>query len=126
MWHDGDKPEGVAVELIDGIIRILDFFGQREINCTDPNTGEPSTFESLYDGTVPQDEGLNRVPELVCVLHYGTSSTFCENTDAGLVLLSVISTAAQWIHRQGLDPLALLWEKHTYNRGRPYKHGKKF
>ena len=30
-----------------------------------------------------------------------------------------------WLHAQNLDPEALLREKHTYNKTRPYRHGGK-
>jgi hypothetical protein len=29
MWYDRDKPEGVSVELVDCIIRIMDCFGRK-------------------------------------------------------------------------------------------------
>ena len=30
VWHDGDKPEGWAVEMVDCMIRILDYLGHTE------------------------------------------------------------------------------------------------
>lgn len=38
--HRSKKPEGVAVELIDGCIRILDWFGRENIRIAGPNTIE--------------------------------------------------------------------------------------
>lgn len=121
------KPEGIAVELIDGVIRILDLFGNMGITCSDPHTGEASDFEGLWgDGTL-EKEVPESVAELVCVLHAGTSYIFDDdNNGSPLPLVAVMATALMWIHRHGLDPLELLLMKHEYNKGRPYKHGKKF
>ena len=35
VWLDGDKPEGIAVEMVDCIIRILDYLAHEEINVED-------------------------------------------------------------------------------------------
>ena len=32
VWHDGDKPEGWAVEMVDCMIRILDYLGHKEMD----------------------------------------------------------------------------------------------
>lgn len=121
------KPEDIAVELIDGVIRILDLFGNLEVTCADPHTGEASEFESLWSYDLSEYEVPASVSELVCVLHAGTSDIFDdENDGSALPLLAVMSVALLWIHSQGLDPLELLLMKHEYNKGRPYKHGKKF
>lgn len=121
------KPEGIAIELIDGVIRILDLFGNLEVTCADPHTGEASAFESLWSYDLSEYEVPASVSELVCVLHAGTSDIFDDENDGyALPLLAVMTMALLWIHSQGLDPLELLLMKHEYNKGRPYKHGKKF
>ena len=38
--EDGHKPEGIAVELIDGCIRILDVLGYEKADFLDQDTGE--------------------------------------------------------------------------------------
>lgn len=35
LYYDGDKPEGIAVEMIDCMIRILDWFGKERIDVED-------------------------------------------------------------------------------------------
>lgn len=123
----GLKPEGVAVELIDGVIRIFDLFGSAGVTCADPHTGAPSEFEGLWGDASLEDEVPERVGDLICALHAGTSAVFDDDNDgSALPLLAVMSMALMWIHRQGLDPLELLLMKHEYNIGRPYKHGKQF
>lgn len=52
LWYNDDKPEGVAVEMVDCIIRILDWFGEQGI---DP---EPVMKEKMaYNETRPYKHG---------------------------------------------------------------------
>lgn len=122
--HPG-KPEGIAVELIDGVIRILDYYGKIGAQFDDPVTGLPSEIESLYaddgDVDIPDD-----VPTLITLLHAITSRMVLEDDDDPSTLIEAMGTAMMWVKVQGIDPLALLLEKHAYNKTRPYKHGKKF
>ena len=123
------KPEGIAVELIDGCIRILDYMGRMETELSEG--GEDSTIESLYN-----DGNVNRVPdnvsELIAYLHLYTSQAMAGRSFHDLhvpdmfALTGAMAAALSWVKKQGIDPLALLQEKHEYNKSRPYKHGKKF
>lgn len=123
------KPEGIAVELIDGVIRILDYLGN--VNATDIEMpgGKVAEIEDLYSdanvGKVPE-----KLPVVVAYLHaYTASALFNSATLPQLKtfeLIEAMAVALSWVKKQGLDPLALLMEKHEYNKGRPYKHGKKF
>ncbi|MBR6220389.1 MAG: hypothetical protein IKQ80_07490 [Clostridia bacterium] len=125
--YRGKKPEGIAVELIDGCIRIFDWLGERNVKCEEKDGG-PSTVESLYTesnaGKVP-----DKVPELIAWLHLYTAKAMTAHPIVGIDAMSLLEAAAvamSWVKKQGLDPLALLLEKHEYNKTRPYKHGKKF
>jgi hypothetical protein len=125
------KPEGVAVELIDGCIRILDVIGYQKADVLDPHTGEPTRFEELMGKhqAVPLEDMPEDVATLIAWLHAFTSEAILEdgNTAERLVhLVGAMSLAVSWVQAQGVDPLVLLLEKHEYNKGRPYKHGKKF
>ena len=125
------KPEGVAVELIDGCLRILDYLGKIKAEIHDSDNTE-STIEGLYSepnvGNV-----CDTLPELVAYLHMYTAQALMERKASipydpyGIHnLLSAMAAALSWVKKQGLDPLAILLEKHECNKTRAYKHGKKF
>ena len=123
------KPEGVAVELIDGCIRILDYMGKLEADLQED--GRASEVEGLYiDANVAKVP--EKLPELVAALHIYTAGSMMTRSFHDLSipdifpLLEGIAAALSWVKKQGLDPLAILLEKHAYNKTRPYKHGKKF
>ena len=121
---EGCKPEGIAVELIDGCIRILDYIGKLGVlkqDSSDPEL-EMNTFTDDAD-LIKED-----LPDMVAHLHWFTSHalyTECDYTRSMYLILSM-SAALSWVKKQGIDPLQLLLEKHEYNKTRPYKHGKKF
>ena len=135
--RDGRKPEGIAVELIDGCIRILDYIGKlsegigdleveiKAIGC-DEISLEIESFYTDHMAAIVYDD----LPRLIAYLHMHTSAVMQvkeECTSAHiLALLMPFMLAMSWVKRQGIDPLALLLEKHEYNKSRPYKHGKKF
>ena len=123
------KPEGVAVELIDGCIRILDLFGELNINALDDKTDKPFEIEGLYDEEVACEANYP-LSHTVAYLHGFTSDALKSDSATGPInpgaLTSALALALSWVKKQGLDPLAILLEKHEFNKSRPYKHGKKF
>ena len=104
------KPEGIAVELIDMCIRILDWFGE---------SGE--TFKKKAEDF----EDDYKLPELAANLHYYVSQAFgCFGKyERAFWLEHAFLSAYIWIKSQGIDVEALMLEKHEYNKTRPYKHG---
>lgn len=115
---EGGKPEGIAVELIDGVIRMLDYIA----SCGDVGTIEFST-------KVPMKSV--ELPELIAFLHSDTTMSWFSafgGEDGGIViriLVGTIQLVFLWIAKHGLDPLEILREKHEYNKTRPYRHGGK-
>lgn len=125
------KPEGIAVELIDGCIRILDAMGYSGVEMTEPDTLEPTSFDALMGKhrAVLPEEMPEDAATLIAWLHAFTSQAMLEDDETVVRethLISAMSLALCWVQAQGVDPMALLLEKHEYNKGRPYKHGKKF
>lgn len=126
---EGRKPEGIAVELIDGCIRILDYIGQ--LGAIVPGSDDTDMeIERLYTMNCDGNAAYIKLPELVAWLHLYTAEAlkFKEECPAAttLILLATMSAALDWVNEQGIDPLQLLLEKHEYNKTRSYKHGKKF
>lgn len=126
------KPEGVAVELIDGCIRILDYMGELGVTVQDCDSEADSEIEGLYTDEI-MAEAEQPTAHVVAWLHMLTSEALSDARENALLgdmnpmkLLSAMALALSWVKKQGLDPLAILLEKHEYNKTRPYKHGKKF
>ena len=123
-----EKPEGIAVELIDGVIRILDWMASQ---YDDPDCDEWSDFrECMHTATsevymvYAKSVKDMKASKLVNVLHDFTSQAVdgVEAENYGIAVGAVF----EWIRAQGMEPEAILMRKHRYNTTRPYKHGKKF
>lgn len=114
----GHKPEGIAVELIDGCIRILDFAAHEKVSLK---------FENI-------EELFPNFPTQITALHYYTSSVMNYVGRNGKLkapnripelLGEMIDNVFKYIRTQGLDPEKIMREKHEYNKTRPYRHGGK-
>lgn len=120
----GKKPEGIAVELIDGCIRILDLMGAIDVSMN----GESTIIDMIAKTPEEIKAYCERpFPEFITVLHALTSEAFQqENVEQVItVLLTAESLVYMWILKQGLDPETIMLQKHEYNKTRPYKHGNK-
>lgn len=124
----GDKPEGIAVELIDGVIRILDYMASQ---YDDSDCDEWTVFKECMDkagADVHMIYGVNvkdmKSSKLVNALHDFTSMAFGSETAEQYGV--AVGAVFDWIRAQGMEPEAILMRKHRYNTTRPYKHGKKF
>lgn len=124
----GHKPEGIAVELIDGCIRILDYLGK-----TETKIHEIVTLRKLMR-EVPKELLECDLPTLVARLHWYSSRAYVWGStpfserlvqEQMSFLYEALAMACAWIKMSGLDPEAIMREKHEYNKTRPYKHGNK-
>lgn len=124
------KPEGVAVELLDGCLRIMDFFGN--VIFLDPDKDFDSVVHT-NDEFPEAQESLKRklLPEFVSALHIMTARAqiaFVENRDVLKAiphLMMILICTFAWLEVNGVEaPKALMLQKHEYNKNRPYKHGK--
>lgn len=119
VWHGEDgKPEGIAVELIDGCIRILDCLGYLEADLS-----KIKGITNLVCGIYHKPDHLEEMPlsDLLDKLHRLTA----EDGPFVSAIASCVGITCSWIECQGLDPEALILEKHEYNKTRPYRHGGK-
>lgn len=132
IWYDEErhhKPEGIAVELIDGVIRILDYLGKLKVGLNEGNIFDISDFKTAYERIRDEEWSISKI---VAKLHEQTSIAYSKKAEsyyklAGVSnLITAIVYALIWVYLQDIDAEALLWEKHDYNKTRPYKHGKKF
>lgn len=117
------KPEGIAVELIDLIIRIADFMGHTGIQFVqewdvnyDCNTPLPVLCQHLH---AMLDEAISEG-----YMDWATGEII-EPDDIGDNMTEITLTIFSWLAGKGIDPWAVLDEKHQFNKTRPYRHGNK-
>ena len=123
------KPEGVAVELIDGCIRILDAFDFFHVSYNEEKTLDELMDEAKKSVLSKSDD----ISSVIAYLHYETSMLLVSSKygkikgmSPATFIIGALGVAFSWVREQGLDPLEILLEKHEFNKSRPYKHGKKF
>lgn len=123
VYFDGDKPEGIAVELMDMVIRIIDYLQHDkaavlEYRSIDQILGR-CPFACQIDFTMTR---------LVAYLHQNISMAFMNVGDKHneqRLLINAISAAMNWCDANGADPISVIETKHAYNITRPYRHGGK-
>ena len=126
-WEDGDcdegeldpKPEGIAVELIDGVLRCMDYLAHKDELLT--NDEARGAMEAARE-----DVGIEAgtLPGLVCALHEMVSRVTM--TGGVGMLWCCVFIVWGWLEKYGVDPEAVIRAKHEYNKTRPYKHGKRY
>lgn len=126
---DNCKPEGIAIELIDGVIRIFDIFGQYGYKVS------RSDVQTLIEATKKANVYLKKktmVAEIVMAAHSLTAKAgeaMMMNAPVKIAMAPLeacVGIVLCWVQLQGWNPEQLLKIKHEYNKTRPYKHGKKF
>lgn len=124
-WYDGDcdegemdpKPEGIAVELIDGVLRCMDYLAREGVL---PKEANLESAHKLACGKIKDGVSL---PVLVNNLHAMTVTACVGET---YMLWVAVMAVFAWLEKQGIDPEAVIRAKHEYNKTRPYKHGKRY
>lgn len=122
--HRGRKPEGIAVELADCIIRMLDWiaakwekwWGDMDLEIIKCARGcEKSVLQRSFG------DDINVLHNLLS----GASG----NSDNNAIVLSyfqwAISYIFNWAEQKGVDMESIIREKMEYNKTRPYRHGGK-
>ncbi len=117
VYYNGDKPEGVPVELADCIIRILDYCGYVNLECDDK--GAQSRVISYYC------KNLNDFGDVISAMHLQLSMSR-DYTDYGnFYLIVCIHYILQYCEWAGIDIDAVVRLKIEYNKTRSYRHGNK-
>lgn len=110
--HRDLKPEGVAVELADCVLRLLDCAAQRGFSIAVFNVYVDTDFTRFICSVSWQLTCINQAA----------------NVKDGLVcghINHAISLIWSWAAQEGVDLEAILRSKHEYNKTRPYRHGGK-
>ena len=128
MNRQGDKPEGIAVELIDVVLRILDAAAAWGVPLDDYDFNSSEVFmNQLYDERVRR----LTIPELVCELHSHVTDIrhrhkpYIDQESLSTAMNIPLDLIFAWCRANSIDPEMLLLEKHEYNKTRPYRHGGK-
>lgn len=122
--YKDSKPEGIAIELVDCVIRILDYFGHFNVNID--KFIKKSEYEYYYENY----ETKNEFGEFVTECHYFLSKAYmyklCYNSYyVNDSLVKVILIIQKYIEKAGYNLIDLIGLKHAYNVTRTYKHGGK-
>lgn len=123
----GEKPEGIAVELADCIIRILDWFGKEEMSADDLM----AEAKKLMMCDVPARIYASSLGDCIARWHLLLSlaySCWCRASGtyaSALRMALCICEIQKWAKDNGVDMEKILDIKHEYNKGRPYRHGGK-
>lgn len=116
----GEKPEGIAVELIDCCLRILDLAGARGWEMW-----QDRTFDAWRVADCERVEHLS-MGELTVWLFYELSGLVVSGQVYQLdKLVQIVGSIAGWVEAQGVDFEVVLRAKHEYNKTRSYRHGGK-
>lgn len=127
-WTAKEKPEGIAVELADVIIRCFDWFGRYNMDATDLLNEAKGGERWMRDFPIYQVEGFG---DLIAELHIALSLAYrcwCNASGinaAALRMAVCCNLIFDWAKDNGVDMDELLTIKHAYNKTRPYKHGGK-
>ena len=124
VWYgENGKPEGIAIELLDAVIRILDFCGKCQASFDCDTIGK--MVSCIKDTGVRLHD--DPFPDFICELHYRTSKAYGQEKLSMLFgfLIDVCCMIFTWLDEEGFDSQKHLIEKHEFNKSRPYKHGNK-
>lgn len=114
------KPEGIATELADAVIRILDYFGKigysftAELNAIDPTQEEDRAVDYRSFG------------DFIANCHGDVSAAYDDlNGERNMYLEDCVIRIAIYCKENGIDLEGVIRTKHEYNKSRPYRHGGK-
>lgn len=124
-----DKPGGIAVELADCILRILDWFGKEGLDAEEL-IQHSGTYMDCW-GDLPVHTCTGGTGERVAELHMYLALAYRlwldgAGVDAVALRMALcVSRVCDWAEENGVDMGKVLAAKHAYNKGRSYRHGGK-
>lgn len=112
------KPEGQLIEIVDKVIRLLDWAGWRAVDMSGGFTTSPERIEQ-FKSVRPVSFHFQLVKMIVKLENV-------ENRDDLVApIKQILSTAHDFIASRGYKMMDLIEMKQTYNKTRAYKHGGK-
>lgn len=122
-----EKPEGIAVELCDCIIRVLDYMGKEGFDVDALLREAPKAVMCdvpvrVYAASL--GDHISRW-HLLLSLAYACWCTSAGTHAAALRMALCICEIVEWAEEAGVDMEMVLDIKHEYNKTRPYRHGGK-
>lgn len=126
-YFNGRKPEGIAVELADAVIRVLDMAEQVGMPLRDYDAARDE-LDMIRDEA---KKGFEDFGTMIAFLHTITSDLYGaivkhEAANSISAALAIVAYIEGYLTCNGLDLWQVVEIKHNYNKGRPYKHGKAF
>jgi NTP pyrophosphatase (non-canonical NTP hydrolase) len=132
--HATGKPEGIAIELADVVIRMLDICGHEQLDIATAMEQTPALMNSYARTFLRQENANKSFADLLAYLHEVVSCAHVEyrvtpdkadrNTES--YFAECILLISDYIARNSNTTLAeCIRLKHAYNRTRPYRHGGK-
>ena len=117
--HPNCKPEGIAVELVDGCIRILDYLATI-VPQDAPDRWRWCAAIDAEDAHMPLPSLIERLHSMVVHAYDLDPDRLEPGTLRGAIII-----VAGWLKAHSIDIEEIMELKHTYNKTRPYKHGGK-
>lgn len=118
--YRSDKPEGIAVELADCIIRILDWAGHDGVDLD-------RIFCAVKEDRLKWDmDKISHFGDFISGLHNILSMAYTDEEDnQGIYFCMVIDYIQEALKQSGVDLYTVMRAKMEYNRTRPYRNGGK-
>jgi len=122
-----EKPEGIAVELADCIIRILDWLGKEDLNVVALLAEAPLYTMCDVPGPIYATSLGDHIARwhLLLSLAYSCWCRCSGSYAAALRMALCVHEILEWAKENNVDMEKILEIKHAYNRTRPYRHGGK-
>lgn len=118
IYYMDGKPEGIAVELADAVIRILDYIGRKQ----DDNHFHYHYNYQHYKVNILEKDSL---PELVVCCHRYITEAYIAEVVEWMMFEKCIYNIQKWLESNGINLEKIIKIKHEYNKTRPYRHGGK-
>lgn len=118
--RDGAKPEGVAVELADFVMRVMDFAANMGVRIRAPRAHGTMSRIPLPRLVLRMHQSVTEI--VVCTIVPGKYSP----TRIADVCNAMISAVNAWLEVNGVSLESVIMLKHEYNQTRPALHGKRY